>query len=190
MNEDLLPLLGTACKHRIVELLQRDSPTKSGVQVFWNGETFSLIFQSKEDYKWAKKHQEHLLEQIKQFFVAADINQQCENYPIRLEFGYGEKMNLFHQMREDIQPTDLTIAQNVPELGRVRWRIAPWIAFTIGLLWVLIVWADKKSKVSWSDLYPGISLIAAGFVYNWVNEWLDRDPNRTAIDQAERDSFE
>jgi hypothetical protein len=50
-------------------------------------------------------------------------------------------------------------------LQHAKLIIAPFIAFTIGVFFIISAFVENKGAPGFSDLYPGLSMIAAGFVY-------------------------
>ncbi len=60
------------------------------------------------------------------------------------------------------------------DLRELRLRISPWIALFLRV--ILVVWAllEKGTAARWSDLYPGVAAIAAGFLLFGFLKYVDR----------------
>jgi uncharacterized BrkB/YihY/UPF0761 family membrane protein len=59
----------------------------------------------------------------------------------------------------------------------LRVRISPWLALTLGVIFVLSALVSKGAAVTWRDLYPGACLIAAGFLLFGLLKYLRRQRN-------------
>jgi hypothetical protein len=60
------------------------------------------------------------------------------------------------------------------DLRELKFRISPWLALALGVMWIVAELVGNGSNVAWRDLYPGVSLISASFVLFWVVRWLNR----------------
>jgi hypothetical protein len=54
------------------------------------------------------------------------------------------------------------------DLRELRLRISPWLALLMGAIFLTWQLIEKRSRVTFGDLYPGISLLVASGVLFWV----------------------
>lgn len=165
---------GKARIPEIQTLIERSIPYCKAFQIFWNGLTFHFIFEEELNQRWATNHHAELRIKVQQLLAAADPQQQFPEYPVSLLFGYGETV-LFQES------TAAANNDGLPSFAAWRWNIAPWIALPLGCLWLLIALISSRGNVRWREIYPAVSLIAAGFFLLGINRWY-RNAERRATE--------
>ena len=61
-------------------------------------------------------------------------------------------------------------------------RVSPWLCFFLGGILLLCAILDTKGTVSWYDLYPGASAIAAGLLLLGFLRYMDRKAKEEVSD--------